>query len=139
MSGPKRSEIESLRAARPRSRFLLISTVALILLAVYGIISVAVRSDGFLGERQNRNLSRVLEEIRPHGEDNQVLPLAEYGTWAGSLLRDRGYDAAATTLAISVLAIVLAGLISLPLCLLAARTIATPEAFAPAARLPHAV
>jgi phosphonate transport system permease protein len=137
MSGPAKSEVERLKAGRKSNRFLAGSMVALILLAGYGIVSVAARSDGFLGERQVRNLSRFLDEIQPHGEDGEVLTVGEWGHWAGRLFRDRGYDAATTTLAISVVAIVLAGLFSVPLCLLAARTIATPEAFAPAARHPH--
>ena len=131
--------IEILKATRPRSRFLKVSMLVLLLLAGYGLTSVIVRSDDLFGERRDRNLSRFIEEIKPHGEDGEILRVSEYGTWARRLLVDRGLEAATTTLAISVAAIVLAGLLSVPLCLLATRTLATPEAFAPAARRPHAL
>jgi len=113
------------------------SVVVFLLLAGYGLTTVIARGDGIFGERQARNLSRFIEEIRPHGTDGAVLPVSECGAWAGRLLTDRGFEAVSTTLAISVAAIVLAGLISVPLSLLATRTLATPEAFAPAARRPH--
>ncbi len=129
--------IETLRAARPRSRYLSVSMLVLLLLAGYGLISVIARSDALFGERQVRNLSRFIDDIRPHGEQGELLPPAEWGAWAGRLMADRGLAAATTTLAISIAAIVIAGLLSAPLCLLATRTLATAEAFAPASRRPH--
>jgi len=131
--------IETLRESRLRSRFLTVSMLVLLLLAGYGLISVAARSDGLFGERQARNLSRFIDDIRPHGEQGELLPVSEFGTWAQRLMADRGLQAATTTLAISIAAIVIAGLLSMPLCLLATRTLATAEAFAPAARRPHAM
>ena len=133
------TEIQALRASRPRSRFLLVSVLVLLLLAGYGLVSVTVRSGDLFGERQARNFSRFIDDIRPHGESGEPLPFSEFGAWAGRLMTDRGWEAATTTLAISIVAIVLAGLFSVPLCLLATRTLATAEAFAPAARRPHAM
>jgi phosphonate transport system permease protein len=56
----------------------------------------------------------------------------------GRRLDEDGWAASVGTLAISVLAIVLASLVSLVLCLPAARNFATPQPFAPSAAAPTA-
>ena len=120
-------EIRRLGRSRPRSRFVRWGVVVLLLLAVYAWADVIAGSGGLLSDRSARNLSRFLEEIRPHSLD------------AREFIAERGLPATTTTLAISVAAIVLAGALALLLGLLATRTLSTPEPYAPGPKAPHPI
>jgi len=90
---------------------------------------------GWLSDRRRTNLVRFLGELEPwplrHGVEG-----ASVWNWAGTLWRNGGAEAAASTLAISVAAIVLAGLLGAALSLPAARNFATPRPFLPGGRPP---
>ncbi|MDA1195512.1 MAG: ABC transporter permease subunit [Planctomycetota bacterium] len=142
------SELDALWRARPRSRFVRVS------FALFGLLLVGSWfvgdfdfADSFSDTRA-RNLDRFLDEVRPYplrapGPDGTLEPLpwdwGVFGTWAQQRLTDGvsdrdtpgGLESALGTLAISVLAIVLAALASLVFCGFAARTLATPRPFAP--------
>lgn len=130
------TELARLRRNRPRDRFVRNS-----LFVFFGLPVVAWWIGGFnvrdaFSARRLANLERFLEEIRPfplHGRD---FDLGVAVAWAGDLWRRTGADATARTLGIAVLAIVLAAILALPFALAAARTVATPEPFAPSGRPP---
>ena len=125
--------VDRLRSARPRSRFVVAS-----LWAAFGLVAGAWLFGGFglgdlLAPRRLENLSRFLGEIVPQpARDGNGSVLA----WIGEQMQTRGFEALVTTLALSVLAIALAGASALLLSFFAARTIATPEPFAPGGRAP---
>jgi len=147
--------IAALKRARPRNRFLRVSlAVFLLLLGASWFLGDFHPTDTF-SSRRGENLERFLGEVRPwplrektpDGMRAKPWDWAVFGTWVGERLdegvsgRDTegGTAAAMGTLAISVLAIVLAAFASLFVCWFAARNIATPQPFAPGAAPPGAV
>ena len=128
--------VAGLWAARQRSRFLSLS------LGLIGLFMVAA---WFLGDfhpgdalsaKRLQNLERFLSEVRPHPLGDGPWDWGVVARWAASILADRGSAAALATLAISVLAIVLAAAFSFGLSLLAARNFATAEPFIAGGREP---
>ena len=119
------ARIRELYRSRPMSRLLRASLVALAALVVYawsaGDFSVA----DFVSARRLANLERFGTEVRPFPVRDTALDWAAVGSWGGDLLAGGGADAVARTLAISVLAIVLAQLLGLGLALPAARNLTT--------------
>ena len=124
--------IEELRRARPRSRFLRVSLYSFAVLVAFSWLSGMIEVRGLLTERRLDNFQRfVSEDIVP-------LPLrdrpgdwewSELGAWAQGILSLHGTEAMLSTIAISVLAIVLAGAMSWFLAPLAARNVATHRPF----------
>lgn len=133
-------EIRRLHRNRPRTRFTQWSALAFGALAVFAWWSPAIRPGDFLSPRRLENLRRFLGEILPYplqtGERSlgEALPVA----WAWTLdrLGDHGVEAAITSLALSVAAIVLAGAGALVFTLLAARTVADSEPYLESSRPP---
>lgn len=135
MSG-RDAAIADLRRRRPRDRFLRISLAALaaLLAASWTLGGFAVR-DAF-SPRRIENLRRFLAEVRPYPLQGREFDVGEAIDYYRALWDDKIGAAAADTLAISVLAIVLAAALSLPLALLAARNVCRPDPFGVAARRP---
>ena len=152
---PADAAVAALWRARPRNRFVRMS------LWLFGALLLGAWFVGdfefarTFSDAHARNVERFLSEARPYPlRESQAdgtlrdLPWdwGVFGTWAGERLahgvsdsdRDTpsGIDGALGTLAISVLAIVLASLASLVLCWFAARNVATPQPFAPTATAP---
>jgi phosphonate transport system permease protein len=136
VSGPRETEVRRLHRERPKSWFLRVSAALFGLLVLVSLVDVLAGSDVLLEGRQVDNLSRFLSELRPRDRDGRFLQGTEVLAWAGEILDRRGFAAAGATLAISIVAIVLAALASVPLSLLAARSFAHPEAFGPGPRPP---
>jgi phosphonate transport system permease protein len=113
--------------------------VLLALFAGYAWVDVGLGAGDFFSERRARNLSRFLEEVRPHPLKAREFDLGAALEWAGDFIAEKGLTATLTTLAISVAAVVLAGALAICLCLLAARTLSNPEPYAPGPRPPHPV
>jgi phosphonate transport system permease protein len=128
--------IRALWRRRPRSRFARWSVLALAALAVYSWVAGDFGLGDLLAERRLDNLRRFLGELRPYPLQGAEFDAGVALAWAAGLLREKGLAAAWTTLAISVAAIVLAGVGATLLCLPAARTLASPEPFLPAASPP---
>ena len=135
-AGRRNREIAALRRRRPRNRFARWSMVALAALAAYSWLAGDFGLADLLTERRLENLRRFAGELRPYPLRGAEFDLGVALAWAGSVLRDKGLAAAWTTLAISVAAIVLAGLGAALLCLPAARSLAAPEPYLPSARPP---
>ena len=130
------AEIRRLYRARPRSRFLRASAAALLLLVASSWILGEFGIDDLFSERRLANVERFIGELKPYPLQGEAFDVGVAARWAVDLLRERGLEAAWTTLALSVAAIVIAGLAALVMAPLATRTIATPEPFLPGPRPP---
>ena len=128
--------IRQLHARRPRSLFLRLSFVAILALVGLSWWSGGFAAGEFLSERRLGNLQRFLSELRPHPLQGKEFDAAIAWQWTRDLLADRGLAAAGATLAISMLAIVLAAAGAALLCLPAARNFAQPEPFTVSLRPP---
>ena len=135
-------EITRLYWNRSRSRFARWSGVAFLALVALAWSSPALRPGDFFSERRLANLRRFLGELLPYplqsGEHDVVASLGIAWTWTLEMLIDRGFEAAALSLALSVAAIVLAAGGALVFTLLAARTLADPEPFVQSPKAPSA-
>ncbi len=130
--------IRALHRERPRSLFLRLTAAAVTAIVAASWWSGEFGLDALLSERRLRNLRRFLTELWPRPLQGRDFDLAVAWHWTRDLLADRGLIAAGTTLAISIVAIVLAGILAALLCLPAARSFATPEPFVGALRPPGA-
>ncbi|MEE8557153.1 MAG: ABC transporter permease subunit [Myxococcota bacterium] len=128
--------IEALWATRPRSPFLRSSLLVLSAMMVVSWGFGDFDWSGLFSPRRVANLRRFLEEIRPYPVQGVEWDWSVVWGWAVSLFQTRGAAAASATLAISVLAIVLAAVGCFAWVLPAARTFATPEPFLPEGREP---
>jgi phosphonate transport system permease protein len=152
---PSSVQVADLWRERPRSRFVRASLglVTLLLLGSWFVGDFSL-SDTFSAQR-GENLSRFLSEVRPWplrerladgSMQNKPWDWGVFATWSSERLTDGvsgretagGLESARGTLAISVLAIVLASLASLVFCWFAARNVATPQPFAPTGVPPSA-
>ncbi len=129
-------EILLLYRRRPRSPFARWSAVLLAALAAYSWLSGEFRPGELLSQRRLANLERFLGELVPYPLQGREFDLGVAARWAGEVLETRGWSAAGATLAMSVVAIVLAGLAALALCLPAARSLSAAEPYLPAPRPP---
>ncbi len=129
------SEIDRLGRTRPRNRLLRWTAAALAVLSVYAWISGEIQVGALFESRRKENLLRFLrqEVVPPQVREEGI---ASLGRWAVPILSERGWTGAGRTLAISTLAIVLAGLAAILLSMSGARTLMAPEAFLPHARRP---
>ena len=128
MSEPRHA-IDRLYRERPRSLFLSVSGwfAAALVLASWLL-------GGFLREpvwnsHRAANLRRFLDDIVPYPLQGHDWSWSRAAGWAGDLWRDHLGQATAATLAISVVAILLAGLLATLLAPWAARNFARPDPF----------
>lgn len=127
-----------LRRARPRSRFLRLTGLAVLVLTAAAWIIGDFRWGSLLTPRRLANLERFLGEIRPYPLHGEAWDWGTAAAWAWQEWLEKGAEATKITLALSVVSIVLAGAFGLLLALPAARTWATPEPFVPGLRPPAA-
>ncbi|MHC4958861.1 MAG: PhnE/PtxC family ABC transporter permease [Planctomycetota bacterium] len=131
--------IDALWKQRQRSRLLRLGSLVMLGLIVYAWGWGDLELDRFFSQRSNSNLERFLGEIRPYPLWDKEWDWGVAWSWARESLHGKGGEAVLATVALSVAAICLAGLLGLLASLLAARNIATPEPFLPAARPPPTV
>jgi phosphonate transport system permease protein len=129
--------IRQLRRERPRRHFLRTSGIVFGLLVLHAWTVGGVMTLDGLSPRRLTNLQRFLGELRPHPLQERSWDWGVAVTWA-TALATRAAPAAATTLAISIVAITLAGLGGAVLGFAGARTLVSPEPYAPEARAPSA-
>ncbi len=129
--------VQELWKQRPRSRFVRASVL------LFGLILVGcwfwVGADlgvVFSPDGAEDAAAFFTEEARPKPLRDKPWDWGTARAWAGEEMAVRGWAATGVTLAVSVLAIVLAWLLSCWFALPAARTFATPEPFLPAGREP---
>jgi phosphonate transport system permease protein len=116
------ADVVNLRRMRPKSWLLRASAAAVALLVIWSWWVGGFSASEMLAPRRLANLSRFVDEVRPHRIHNP-------------LLARRAWEASRQTLALSVAAIVLAGSAALLLSLPAARNVASPEPFGASAGL----
>ena len=124
-----RLHLDQLTRERPRAwfpRITLVLGLALLLISWFG--GTFDVGDLFT-ERSSRNLERFLREIRPHPLWDRPFDFGIFWGWLQETLTGRGPIAIAVTLALSVAAIVLAGIGGFILAVPAARSLARPEPF----------
>lgn len=122
-----RQKIRTLRAQRASDPFLRGS-----LLAFAALLCASIWIGDFdwgYSERRVRNVQRFAEEMRPFPLQHRPWDTGVALRWSAELFEDKGAQAAAQTLAISLVAISLAGLLGLALSFPAARTFARPDAW----------
>jgi len=90
----------------------------------------------WLTVRRLSNLKRFLEELRPWPLQAENGDASEVLLWAENLWSSKGADALLTTLAISVVAIVIAGGLGAFFSIFSARNLATAEPILPGGRRP---
>ncbi len=123
-------DVDALRRARPRSRLLRVSLLALAALVAYAWLSGDIHVDDLFTQQRADNLRRFLrQDVTPYALRGTDWGPIEYLRFAGGLVADRGLDGMLATLGIAVLAIVLAGTAGLALAFLAARNVASPTPF----------
>ncbi|MHC4847450.1 MAG: PhnE/PtxC family ABC transporter permease [Planctomycetota bacterium] len=127
---------EQLRRERPRSRAVRISVAAMLGLVVFAWSSDAFDFAALRSERSQRNLDRFLTEVRPYPLQNREWDWDIAAGWFREQTAGRAGSAMADTLAFSIAAIVLAGLLAIVASVLAARNLSTAEPFLPASRPP---
>jgi phosphonate transport system permease protein len=130
--------IRRLRRGRPRRHFLRTSGILFALLVLYSWTSMGLQTADLLSPRRITNLQRFVGELRPYPLQGQPWDSRVALAWAADLLVTRAWPAAVTTVAISIVAITLAGLTAAFLAFAAARPFTSAEPFAPAARRPSA-
>lgn len=124
--------IETLKRDRPRSRLVRWSLLALIALAVWSWTSGDIQVGDLLSARRLENLERFLhEDAVPFPMRGKPFELEAFTAWAGDLLASRGLSGSLQTLAISVLAIAIAGLGAVAFAPFAARNVASHDPFPP--------
>ena len=106
-------------------------------LTLMGVLIVAAwvfgdfLSPDLLSARRWDNVERFLGELRPYPLQGVAFEWSVAIDWAWDILGDRGWTALVQTLAMSVVAIVLAGIMGWLLALPAARNVSTEEPFVP--------
>jgi phosphonate transport system permease protein len=132
-------EVSRLWRRRPRDRFRRVTVVAIAALVGYAWIRGDFSLDQVLAPRRAENLRRFLTEVLPYPLQRPDGDLRAAVEWLLALLRDRGVEAALVTLAISIVAIVLAGFGAAAASLLASRSLSTPQPYLGGPREPGAV
>ncbi len=140
------ARLDQLHRDRPRRPFVTRSVVVLLLIVVVSWVAGDFAPGRLFSERQQANAARFLGELQPWPLQQDSAPtgwadrLQLAGQWFGGMWSEKGVEAVASTLAISLVAILLAGLWGSLLSLPAARNFASAEPFLPAGRAaPRAV
>ncbi|MBL8862825.1 MAG: ABC transporter permease subunit [Planctomycetes bacterium] len=128
-------DLDRLRRERPRSRLARASLLGLVALVAYSWLGGDIALDDLFSTRRAENLARFLAvDAAPHALRGTDWGCSDWLAFAHGLWQDRGYAGLLQTLAISVLAIVLAGIAALGGAFLAARNVASPTPFGDAGR-----
>lgn len=125
--------IDALWRQRPRDRFVTASVVAFAVLVVVAWTFGGFDLDDAFTAQRLQNFARFCNDVRPQPLQGRAWDWGVALTWAGDLLDARGWTAIGATLAISILAVVLAAIGGLLATLPAARTLATAQPFLPGA------
>jgi phosphonate transport system permease protein len=135
------SVVHALRASRPRSAYLRWSALGALLLTGWAWWAGSFDPGDLLSTQRLRNLQRFLREIRPTPLRGTDWDWGIAWEWAWTMFRDghqgamfempSGAEVVGLTLAISVVAIVLAGMFGVIAAFPAAHTFATPSPFLP--------
>ena len=124
-------KVVELKRTRPKNWPVRTSAIALFVL---GIGSWTVGDFGvstMFSERRVANLANFLGELRPYPLQSAPFDVRILFDWVWDMMRSRGLEAAVTTVAISVVAIFIAGCGGAILSVLGARTLVTASPYLP--------
>ena len=127
---PREEVVRGLYRTRRRDPF--VAATCVVLLALFGLAWGLgdFQLDDWSNPRRVENLDRFLEELKPYPLQGKSFDLWIAVGWAATLFDERGLEAAGRTLALSVLAVVLAGFAGWFLSIFASRRLMTPYPFA---------
>lgn len=128
--------VHLLYGRRPRRRFARASGALLWLVVAYSWMGGQFHLDEFFSPRRLDNMRRFVRELTPYPLQGRAWDWRVAAAWLGDLMDTKGWAAGATTLAVSVIAIVLAAVAAMVLSLPAARTLAASEPYLPHASAP---
>ena len=122
-------DLDRLYHERPKNHLVRLSLLAMIAL----IAGTWIFGNFVETENTNRltNVERFLNELRPYPLQDRNFDLSVALSWSSDLIDEKGWEAMSTTLAISVAAIVLAGIWGTLLALPAARNITAGFSYDP--------
>ena len=122
-------DLDRLYHERPKNHVVRLSLLAMIAL----IAGTWIFGNFVETENTNRlaNVERFLNELRPYPLQDRNFDLSVALSWSSDLIDEKGWEAMSTTLAISVAAIVLAGIWGTLLALPAARNITAGFSYDP--------
>lgn len=133
------AEIADLHRRRPMRRFLRLSCIALLLLTVWAWLGGTFNFSDFGTERSARNIARFLRDVRPYPLQGIAWDTGTYLEWIRQTLGSDAISAMLATLAMSIVAIAIAGAAAGLFAWPAARNWASAEPFLPSSRAPRAV
>lgn len=131
---PHADILARLKRERPKSWASRLSVLALLALGIGSWVVGDFGATAMFSERRLANLQNFLRELWPYPLQASPFDAPVLLQWMQNVMREKGWEAAITTLAISLAAIFLAGCGGAVLSVLAARTLATPSPFLPALR-----
>jgi phosphonate transport system permease protein len=130
---PSQAAIKHLHKIRPRSLFVWWSVRTMLVLMVLSWLFGGFLPVEFLASQSLENAGRLFGEMRPYplqqNSGSFTHTLSTSLSWAWGLWQDRGQEAVLVTLAISVLAMVLAGFVGAVASIPAARNLMQPHPF----------
>ncbi len=129
-------KLRGLRDERPRNLFTRWSLAAFAALVAYSWNSGEFHASQVFSQQHAANALRFLTEITPYPLHGRAFDPGIALKWALELWKAHAMEALAATLALSLAAIVAAGLAALPMSLTAARNLAGPEPFIDSPRAP---
>jgi len=132
----RRDRVGQLWRARPRRPFVVWSVRVMLVLAAASCLGGGLLDAGWLDARSRENAARFAAEMRPWPLQDRPWDWSVAAAWARGLWVEHGAQATAATGALSVVAIVLAGLGAGLTCLGAARNFARPRPLLPGGRPP---
>jgi phosphonate transport system permease protein len=127
----REAEVRRLAQARVRDPFMLCSLVLLAGIVLYAWLSGGFRIADLASAKRLENLHRFARELLPFPLQSQHWEWHIAVRWFGEILTENGVLAVATTLAISIAAILCAAVCGLALAFPAARSLATAEPYLP--------
>ncbi len=132
----RQHEIRRLWKRRPVSRLLRWNLFGALLLIPLAWWLADVEWGELLSSNRWEDVQRFAGDIYPYPLRDRPFDARILWAWVSDIWQEGGGEACATTLAISVAAIFLAGLLSVALILPASRNVACPEPFLPAGKPP---
>ena len=127
----REAEVRRLAQARARDPFILSSVILLAGLVLYAWLVGGFSIADLASARRLENLQRFARELLPFPLQSQPWEWHIALRWLGEIISGNGALAVATTLAISIAAILCAAVGGLALAFPATRTLATPEPYLP--------
>jgi phosphonate transport system permease protein len=128
--------IADLRRRRPVQRLLRVACGALSLLTVWAWLGGTFDFSDFGTERSARNVTRFLHDVRPYPLQDGGWNAGTYVAWLRETLGASALHAMVATLAMSIVAIALAGTAAALVAWIAARNWASAEPFLPGTKPP---